>query len=55
MTSGVLADDVPEPGGEREPIFGFTAIWLMPFSWYSTGSSTVMILRSGELILSSAP
>ena len=52
---GVLADDVPEPVAKVRPIFGLTAIWLTPFSWYSTGSSTVMILRSGELILSSAP
>ncbi|MNC68748.1 hypothetical protein D3C75_1193810 [compost metagenome] len=28
------------------PMAGLTWIWLMPVSWYSTGSSTVMILRS---------
>ena len=34
------------------PICGFTWIWVMPFSWYSIGSSTVKILRSIELRLS---
>ena len=27
-----------------------TGTWLMPLSWYSTGSSTVMIFRSGLLM-----
>jgi len=31
------------------PALGFTCTWLTPRSWYSTGSSTVMRLRSGEL------
>ena len=42
------------PAEKDSPIFGRTGIWLTPFNWYSTGSSTVRILRSGRLILSSA-
>ena len=36
--------------GKVMPISAFTCTWLMPFIWYSTGSSTVMILRSGRLM-----
>jgi hypothetical protein len=32
------------------PMSARTCTWLMPAIWYSTGSSTVMILRSGLLI-----
>ena len=32
------------------PICGFTWIWLTPSIWYSTGSSIVMIFRSGILM-----
>ena len=32
------------------PTSSFTGTWFTPESWYSTGSSTVMILRSGLLI-----
>ena len=35
-------------------ICGLAWIWLMPSIWYSTGSSTVMILTSGVLSLLSA-
>ena len=35
--------------GKVMPISGFTGTWLIPFIWYSIGSSTVMILRSGLL------
>ena len=31
------------------PAFGLVWIWLTPGSWYSTGSSTVMMLTSGRL------
>src|SRR6267378_3251108 len=55
ITSGSCRTMCRRPVAKDRPIFGFTAIWLTPLSWYSTGSSTVMILRSGELILSSAP
>ena len=52
---GVLAHDGAQPAGEGEPdLAACTWIWLMPSSWYSTGSSTVMIFTSGVLILSSA-
>ena len=33
--------------GKVMPISEFTWTWLMPAIWYSTGSSTVMIFRSG--------
>ena len=33
-----------------KPMCSWTWTWLMPASMYSTGSSTVMILRSGRLI-----
>ena len=33
--------------GNVIPMSVFTCTWLMPFIWYSTGSSTVMIFRSG--------
>src|SRR5258708_15831383 len=32
------------------PTASLTCTWLMPASWYSTGSSTVIILRSGRLM-----
>ena len=52
---GVLAEDGAQAVANVRPIAGFTWIWLTPSSWYSTGSSMVMIFLSGELILSSAP
>jgi len=36
--------------GNVNPTVSFTCTWLMPASTYSTGSSTVMILRSGRLM-----
>ncbi len=54
MTSGSWRTMWRRPAAKDRPIFGRTWIWLTPLSWYSTGSSTVMILRSGRLILSSA-
>ncbi|KAG0505319.1 MAG: hypothetical protein Udaeo_13500 [Candidatus Udaeobacter sp.] len=36
--------------GKVIPISVFTCTWLMPVIWYSIGSSTVMILRSGLLM-----
>ena len=33
------------------PISVFTATWLTPGNWYSTGSSTVISLRSGLLMV----
>jgi len=37
------------------PICGWTWIWLMPSSWYSTGSSTVRIFSALASSLDSAP
>jgi hypothetical protein len=39
----VLAQDGAQGVGEGQVDLGWTWIWLMPSSWYSTGSSTVMI------------
>ena len=39
---------------KSRPICGLAWIWLMPSIWYSTGSSTVMILTSAVLSLLSA-
>ena len=36
------------------PIRGLTWTWLMPLTWYSTGSSAVMILTSDRLSSESA-
>ena len=33
------------------PMSERTCTWLMPLNWYSTGSSTVMIFRSGLLMV----
>ena len=54
MTSGSWRTMWRSPEAKESPIFGRTGIWLTPLSWYSTGSSMVMILRSAPLILSSA-
>ena len=54
MTSGSWRTMERRPVAKVSPIFGFTWIWLTPSSWYSTGSSTVMIFTSGVLISSSA-
>ena len=45
----VLAHDRAQRVAKVRPICGFTWIWLMPASWYSTGSSTVRIFTSGWL------
>ena len=54
MTSGSCRTMERSPLANVSPIFGRTAIWLTPLSWYSTGSSIVMIFFSATLILSSA-
>jgi len=38
MTSGSWRTMCRSPVANVRPIFGLTAIWLTPFSWYSTGS-----------------
>ena len=42
------------PRANVRPFFSLTGIWVMPLSWYSTGSSIVMILSSSVLISESA-
>ena len=42
------------PRAKVSPFFSFTGICVMPLSWYSTGSSMVMILSSSVLISESA-
>ena len=54
ITSGSCRTIERRPLANVSPIFGRTWIWFTPLSWYSTGSSTVMIFLSGPLILSSA-
>src|SRR6185312_5372521 len=54
ITSGSWRTIERRAPAKSNPIWGFTCIWLTPSSWYSTGSSTVMILRSGVLIFDSA-
>ena len=54
ITSGSWRTMWRRPLANVRPIFAFTGIWFTPLSWYSTGSSTVMIFTPGELILSSA-
>ena len=53
MTSGSWRTMWRSPVAKDSPILGRTGIWFTPASWYSTGSSMVMIFFSGELILSS--
>ena len=54
ITSGSARRIERRPPAKVRPAFGFTWIWLTPGSWYSTGSSIVMMLRSGALIALSA-
>src|SRR5215468_7901512 len=51
---GILAHDVAQSCREGEPDGGPHGDLVDAPSWYSTGSSMVMIFLSGELILSSA-
>ena len=54
MTSGSWRTMWRRPAAKESPMFECTGIWFTPASWYSTGSSMVMIFLSGELILSRA-
>ena len=49
ITSGSWRTMVRRPLAKVRPILGLTCIWLMPFIWYSIGSSTVMMFTSGLL------
>jgi len=51
ITSGSWRKNERRPVAKVSSIFSFTATCEMPSSWYSTGSSMVRMLRSGELIL----
>ena len=55
MMSGSCRRKARRPLAKVSPIFGLSGIWLMPLSWYSTGSSTVRIFTSGVLMRVSAP
>ena len=50
ITSGSWRTIDRRPLAKVSPILGLTWIWLMPSIWYSTGSSTVMMLMSGVLM-----
>ena len=54
MMSGSARSIERRPRAKVSPPFGFTCIWLMPASWYSTGSSMVMMFLSIELTALSA-
>ena len=54
ITSGSARSIERRPPAKVSPAFRFTCIWLMPGSWYSTGSSIVMMFFSIELIALSA-
>src|SRR5439155_395259 len=54
ITSGSWRRKLRSPFANVRSIFGFTGVWEMPCSWYSTGSSMVMMFRSGRLILLNA-
>ncbi len=45
---GVLTENTPRCSKLR-PIWSFTRIWFTRLIWYSTGSSTVTMFRSGVL------
>jgi hypothetical protein len=51
---GIVAEDERSPRAKVNPFFSLIGICVMPRSWYSTGSSMVMILSSIDLISESA-
>ena len=55
MMSGSCRRKLRRPEAKVRPIFGLIGIWLMPLSWYSTGSSTVRIFTSGVLMRGERP
>ena len=50
ITSGSCRRMLRSAAANVRPILLWTWIWLMPGCWYSTGSSTVMILSVSSLI-----
>src|SRR6266404_4337260 len=51
ITSGSWRRKLRRPLAKVSSIFGLPAVCEIPWSWYSTGSSMVMMFRSGRLIL----
>ena len=49
ITSGSWRSTERSTEANERSIFSFTWIWFIPATWYSTGSSTVMILRAAVL------
>ena len=49
MMSGSARSIVRRPVAKVSPAFGFTCTWFTPSTWYSTGSSIVMMFFSTEL------
>ena len=54
ITSGSERTIERRPEANVRPAFRLTWTWVRPGIWYSTGSSIVMMLRSGVLITFSA-
>ena len=54
ITSGSERTIERRPAANVSPAFRLTCTWVSPGIWYSTGSSIVMMLRSGALIWFSA-
>ena len=54
ITSGSARSIERSPWAKVSPARRFTWIWLIPGSWYSTGSSIVMMFFSGVLMAFSA-
>ena len=50
ILSGSWRKNRTQSAREGEPFFSFTGICVIPRTWYSTGSSMVMILSSSVLI-----
>ena len=54
ITSGSARIIERSPVAKVRPAFGLTCTWVSPSSWYSTGSSIVMMFFSGVLSSPSA-
>ena len=55
ITSGSARIIERSPVANVSPARRLTGIWVMPSSWYSTGSSIVTMFFSGELMTPTAP
>ena len=54
ITSGSARTIARSPAANVSPAFGATCTCVMPSTWYSTGSSIVMMFFSGVLSMPSA-